>query len=220
MEKNSNSKVKNQSYSTQVYEKLKDSIVKIKFEPGETLVEEELAKTFGTSRTPIRQAIAQLEIEGFIINIPYKGKQVAPITLETFHLKVALESYALEIIIDDLDLEDFEYLEDILNKSIEASNKKEYKSWAKLNDQFHRYFIKKTGLPLFIDTLDNLTYHMERIRYKFIKEFFDELSLMDEYHFKILDAIKEKDLIKAQSLLIEHTRIFLSELKKQNSSQE
>ncbi|MGM0438243.1 MAG: GntR family transcriptional regulator [Bacillota bacterium] len=212
MENINDSKVKNQSYTTQVYKKLKDSIVSLKFEPGETLVEEELADIFGTSRTPIRQAIAQLETEGFIISIPYKGKQVAPITLETFHLKVALESYSLEIIMDDLDIEDYEYLEDILNKSIEAAKKKEYRSWTKLNDQFHRYFIQKSGLTLFIDTLDNLTYHMKRIRYKFIKEFYDELSLMNDYHFKILNAIKEKDLIKAQKLLTEHTKIFLSEI--------
>lgn len=65
-----------------VFEALRDAIVHGEFEPGERLLEVALAKRLGVSRTPVREAIRMLELEGLVVMVPRKGAEVARITGE------------------------------------------------------------------------------------------------------------------------------------------
>lgn len=89
-----------------VVERLRESILVGRFAPGERIVEAELARELGISRGPVREALALLEKDGIVVNVPRKGKFVlgfdAVLVDEIYSLRKVLEPYAAELIIDSL----------------------------------------------------------------------------------------------------------------------
>ena len=81
------------------YSEIKESIISLALPPGTTLVEAQLAEQLGVSKTPLRAALLQLEREGFVVSVPYKGSSVTPITVESVRqlaqIRFALEGYAV-----------------------------------------------------------------------------------------------------------------------------
>ena len=84
-----------------VFNTLRQAILKGEFQPGERLMEIQLAQRLGVSRTPIREAIRKLELEGLVIMIPRKGAEVAKITeknmRDVLEVRLALEKLAMEL---------------------------------------------------------------------------------------------------------------------------
>ena len=84
-----------------VFEALRDAIVHGEFEPGERLLEVALAKRLGVSRTPVREAIRMLELEGLVVMVPRKGAEVARITekdlRDALEIRLSLEELAVEL---------------------------------------------------------------------------------------------------------------------------
>src|SRR4030067_1886998 len=93
---------------------IKDSVVSGRLKPGERVPEQEIAESFGISRTPIREAFRQLESEGFIPITPRKGAVVSPITdkdvSEFYEIKSLLEGKAATTACDKLTPRDIEKL--------------------------------------------------------------------------------------------------------------
>jgi transcriptional regulator, gntR family len=81
-----------------VFKTLRNAIVHGEFEPGERLMEVTLAKRLGVSRTPVREAMRMLELEGLVVMIPRRGAEVARITAkdlsDALEIRMALEDLA------------------------------------------------------------------------------------------------------------------------------
>ena len=84
-----------------VFNTLRQAILKGEMEPGERLMEIQLAQKLGVSRTPIREAIRKLELEGLVVMIPRKGAEVAHITekdmRDVLEVRSTLEELAVEL---------------------------------------------------------------------------------------------------------------------------
>ena len=98
-----------------VFHTLRQAILKGEMEPGERLMEIQLAKKLGVSRTPIREAIRKLELEGLVTMIPRRGAEVAGITekslRDVLEVRRALEDLAVELAVERMDADDIERLE-------------------------------------------------------------------------------------------------------------
>ena len=90
----------------EIYESLKNAIIQGEFESDETLYEEQLAKKLGVSRTPIREAIFKLEQQGLIVKSPRGGFNIPELSTkeieEIFGLRLILEIYAAELVVDQI----------------------------------------------------------------------------------------------------------------------
>ncbi|MCL0106729.1 GntR family transcriptional regulator [Peptococcaceae bacterium] len=84
-----------------VFEAVRDAIISGKFKPGERLMEVQLAEEMGVSRTPVREAIRKLELEGFVKIMPHKGAYVAKVSIkdiiDVFEVRAALEALAARL---------------------------------------------------------------------------------------------------------------------------
>ncbi len=90
-----------------VHRRLRDAIISGQFEPGKRLLERELVDQMGVSRTPIREALRKLELEGLVTTVPYKGPIVAMPTVEEarqlYEVRASLERRAVELFMERTD---------------------------------------------------------------------------------------------------------------------
>ena len=127
------------------YERIKQAIITLAFPPDSPIVEVQLAERLGISKTPLRAALMQLEREGLVVSVPYKGSRVAPITLQRisqlYQLREAIELYAVREGIKSGTDADFDALEQILQRQEQAVSVKDYDAANVLDGQFHRYLV-------------------------------------------------------------------------------
>jgi DNA-binding GntR family transcriptional regulator len=175
---------------------IRNYIIEGKIKPGERLLEPNVAKLLGVSRTPLREAFLQLESEGFLKFNPRKGALVTETSLEdaeeTYEIKGALEALAASLASSNITPQQIDELI-IINKKMESianSKKKDYKSFLELNSIFHQKIYELCGnekLKKTIKTLRNQT-----LRYNYI--FLSLLSHLNESvneHYEIIQALKK-----------------------------
>ena len=123
------------------YEFLKSSVLSGHFNPGERLTEEHLAKKLGVSRTPIREALHKLELEGLIKPLETRGFIVSRDSKdeveELFELRAILEGYALRIISERISEEDLKQLDRLIAGAEDALRRKRMEEVFKWNTKFH-----------------------------------------------------------------------------------
>ncbi len=141
----STSKLKIPKKSTPVreltYKNLKSDVLAGRFNPGERLTEEHLAKSMGVSRTPVREALHKLESEGLVKPLESRGFSVARDSREEmedlFDIRAALEGYAIRLICEFITEESIDELEDLIQKAENALCRKKLDEIFKYNTQFH-----------------------------------------------------------------------------------
>ena len=98
-----------------VFETLRDAIIKQVLKPGERLMEIQLADEMGVSRTPVREAIRKLELEGLVVMVPRKGAYVAGVSMKDIHevyeVRAALEMLAVSLAAERITDEELDALE-------------------------------------------------------------------------------------------------------------
>ena len=147
---------------------IKDSIISGRLKPGERVPEQEIAESFGISRTPIREAFRQLESEGFISVVPRKGAVVSPITdkdvSEFYEIKSLLEGYAAKTACDKLTQKDIEKLEALNAKMEKCAERGDVKNFFRLDNQFHDTFLNTCGNEKLCALVHHLVAQFERFR--------------------------------------------------------
>lgn len=189
--------------------KIRDAIVEGKIKPGERLMEPEVAKLLGVSRTPLREAFLQLESEGFMVVTPRKGAVVSELSVkdaeDTYIIKSQLEALAAKLSVQYADnnlIAELEKLNDKMQEVTEA-NKKDYKLFLTLNAEFHRLLTETCGNQKLIRYINLL--RKQTLRYNFIY-----LSILSHFkqsvdeHKEIIESIKNKDVIAVELLVKNH----------------
>lgn len=188
------------------YEYLYNAIVTNKLPPGVAIAEQEISNVLGISRTPVREALKQLEAEGLVRHIPLRGTFVEEITTqdleEIFALRETLEVLALKTAINDITDEELYEIE-ILLRSLEydSSNEKFYDSDRRLHD----LIVKHGGNRRLAQILNNLNSQMERLRHIAAMKP-HRLQQSKQEHLEIVAALKRRDLEEAERLLRQHLR--------------
>lgn len=190
-----------------VFNALRDAIINGELEPGERLMEIKLANKLGVSRTPIREAIRKLELEGLVVMTPRKGAEVAKISrddlTDVMEVRRVLEVLAMELACDKITDEQIKLLEDNLEdfgKCIGSGGATEVSS---IDVNFHDIIYQSTGNRRLIQILNNLREQMYRYRFVYIKEMGSRQALHLEHEI-ILNALKERDKKKSVEAILTH----------------
>lgn len=190
-----------------VFNRLREDILSGKYEKDEELREITIAAEFGVSRTPVREALRQLELEGLVRIIPNKGAYVMGISEkdihDIYHIRSYLEGlcarWACEHITDD----QLEQLEEIIYLSEFHTKKKHMDQIVELDNKFHEIIYEACESKMLEHVLRDFHHYVERVR---------RISLADEEraansnreHTAILEAIRARDGELAERLAHEH----------------
>lgn len=190
-----------------VFNTLRQAILKGELEPGERLMEIQLADRLGVSRTPIREAIRKLELEGLVLMIPRKGAEVAKISekslRDVLEIRRALDALAIELCIERMSEEDIQSLTDaqeVFRQSVENS---EPMTIAENDEHFHDVIYNSTNNQRLVQMLNNLREQMYRYRLEYIKDA-DKRQILVLEHDQILKAIKERNVAEAKIAIRAH----------------
>ena len=103
-----------------VFDVLMNAIMQGQLSPGERLLEVQLADEMGVSRTPVREAIRRLELEGFVVMVPRKGAYVAGLSIDdvesVYEIRTALETLAVRLAAQRMEAADYEQLDELAGK--------------------------------------------------------------------------------------------------------
>ncbi len=186
---------------------IKDSIVRGRLKPGERVPEQEIAESFGISRTPIREAFRQLESEGFITVAPRKGATVSPITdkdvMEFYAIKSLLEGYAAKTACAKLAPKDIKKLEALNQKMDMCAGKTDVKGFFEFDNQFHDTFLKACGNEKLYALVHQLVQQFERFR-------ITAMSLPGRMndsvlqHGQIIEAFRKCDSALVETLVVQN----------------
>lgn len=213
-------KMKNsqKSKKTIVYENLKSRIINNFISPGEPLNEGVLSKELKISKTPIREALQQLEKEGFIESIPVKGAFVSMISIqdirEIFEIREVLEC---EVIRRAALKADPERVEAIREKFVtsESDSKKASAGHFKSGDEIHAFIFETFGNKRLKEIYKRLQDHIVRSRIHFFNQSPSGRSEESfKEHLEILDALKVRDPVRAEKAVRDHLHNSLEYIRK------
>jgi len=199
---------KPQSLDEQAYLHIKKALLDGVFRPGEFLAEVRLAEKLGISKTPIRKAMARLQQDGFLVNVPYKGYYVADVSakdiIEIYQLREILECYLVRETAQRFTPAELDDMESVLQASEEAFEEGDYVGFVVRNREFHHVFDRKCSNQRISNVLTNLDEHVWRI---LLYELQDEQSVLlasHRDHHLILEAIREDNVEFAVHLMRNH----------------
>ncbi len=173
-----------------VYNTLREAILKGELKPGERLMEMQLASRLGVSRTPIREAIRMLELEGLAVTVPRKGAEVARMTEkdmeDVLEIREALDELAARIVVAKINSEQMKELKEAREKFAESTKSGDIKRIAEMDVKFHDIIYEATGNPKLVNLLNNLREQLYRYRIEYLKDPANYPTLIQEH-----DAIVE-----------------------------
>ncbi len=194
-------------FRDQIYEKLRNKIILGDWEPGSILTEGELAKTFGVSRTPVREVIRQLESEGLIKVIPKKGILIPQIeekdVEDIFELREIIYSYAVKKAIDNVTTRDITKLEQIVKAAEKFKRENETGKLVGLSQRFHECILGLAGNKRFLEVDKALRAHFTRYSAKLF-DVEERKQIGWSGHREIVAALKKKDKKLACQKMKEH----------------
>lgn len=190
-----------------VFETMREAIIHGVLEPGERLMEVQLAEEMGVSRTPVREAIRKLELEGFVVMVPRKGAYVADISFkdvaDVFEIRAALESLAAGLAAERITDEELDELERLLVQVAETAEKNDLERLVEVDTLFHDTIYRASRNQRLVQIVSNLREQIQRFR-KTSLGAPGRMKITLEEHKKLVEAIAERDVSLAQQLAQEH----------------
>lgn len=179
-----------------VFNTLRDAILTGKIEPGERLMELHLARKLGVSRTPIREAIRMLQLEGLAVTVPRKGAQVAKLSekdlIDVLEIRDALDELAVKSACGKMRDEDFADLQEALEAFENEIKGGDVRAIVEADEAFHNIIYRAADNPRLMTLVQNLKEQMYRYRYEYIKDNADYDKLIAE-HNAIVEGLRSGD---------------------------
>lgn len=179
-----------------VFKTLREAIITGELKPGERLMEIKLANELGVSRTPVREAIRKLELEGLVNMTARKGAEVAPINAkdlaEVLEIRRALEGLACSLACRKAAPEDIDILEQINNSIRMAIEDGDSEKIANLDAQFHFEICKLSSNTRLVAAINRLKEHIFRYRLEYITDLKNKNVVVEE-HSKLIQDMRNKN---------------------------
>ncbi|HWK01032.1 MAG TPA: GntR family transcriptional regulator [Xanthobacteraceae bacterium] len=198
------------TFKDRAYAALKDVIVSLDVYDGPNEVrldERRLAQDLGVSRTPVREAMAQLEREGFVRSVPRRGIYVVRKTkkevVEMITAWAALESMAARLITQNATDEEIGSLRKMFTSFVGDEVLAHLDEYSEANIEFHQTIIGLSGNSVLASLAENLFTHMRMIRRKTIVER-DRAERSVQDHLTIIEALERRETDKAEALVRQH----------------
>src|SRR5580658_6575862 len=199
-----------ENFKHQVYAALKNAIAAMDIYGSRSeirLDERGLAEDFGVSRTPVREAMAQLEREGFVRTVPRRGVYVARKTkrevIELITAWAALESMAARPITENAGEEEIASLRRVFAAFDNGELRAHLDEYSEANIEFHQTLVRLSRNSVLINLAENLFTHMRMIRRKTIGEK-DRVDRSIRDHMHIIEALEARDTLHAEKLVRDH----------------
>jgi DNA-binding GntR family transcriptional regulator len=175
------------------------------FGPGDRLIEMHIAREYGTSQGPVREALRELEMLGFVRSEPHRGTYVRDPwqrgMLELYELRAALEDFATRMATPELSKDTTE-LQAALDAMTEAAARDDVKGVVEHNERFHRIIIEASGNQLLANVWDSLSIR-DHTELTMVTLSLD-LATVAAAHQPIFDAIAAGDVELAGRVSREH----------------
>jgi len=200
-----------------ICENLRKRIIANTLKPGDPLSEVALSKELKTSKTPVREALQQLQKDGFVENIPGKGSFVSRISVqdirEIFEIREILECEAIKRAALKSDPDKIESIKKKFEK--DNNGNKNLKDQFRSGDQIHTFIFESIGNDKLLEYYKGLRDHIIRMRFYFFKEFHPERSEESfKEHLEIMDALIAKYPPRAEQAMRDHLQHSMEYLKK------
>lgn len=168
-----------------VFNTLRKAILTGELKPGERLMEIHLAKRLGVSRTPIREAIRKLELEGLVTMIPRRGAEVAEITekslKDVLEVRRALDALCAELACQRITEEEKRQLAAACEEFEKATKTKDATVIVRADVALHDIIVAATGNRRLVQLVNNLAEQMYRYRFEYIKDESQHEKLIEEH---------------------------------------
>ena len=185
-----------------VFENIRQAIVKGIFAPGERLMEIQLADDLGVSRTPVREAIRKLELEGFVVMIPRRGTYVANLSIkdinDVYEIRISLDVLAAGLAAERIEPEELEELNRLLLEISEAARTGPMDKIVRLDTAFHDVLYKASRNDRLRNIINNLREQITGIRGTSMR-YPGRLADTLEEHRALVDSIAARDSERAQA---------------------
>jgi DNA-binding GntR family transcriptional regulator len=173
------------------------------------LIETRLSEELGVSRTPIREAIRQLELEELVQSIPNKGAIVTGISAQDiediYTLRMMIEGLAARWAAEKISQDELEELKEALDLEEFYTQKKDSDHLIKFDTRFHEVIFRASKSKPLMHTLSTFHHYVQRAR-NVSFESPDRAQKALEEHKAIFNALNERDADKAEKLMTEHVR--------------
>ena len=196
-----------------VFETIRNAIINGDLKPGQRLMEVQLAEQLGVSRTPVRESIRKLELEGLVKMVPRKGAYVTPMSIEDLkemmEIRRALEALSAELAAQNATEADVKKLKESNRCFEEAACANDELGIINHDIAFHETIYEATGNKRLCQMIHSLREQMQRVRVEYVHHVEDKSSLTGQ-HQRIIDNIEKHLPGEAADAASEH--IHLAEL--------
>jgi DNA-binding GntR family transcriptional regulator len=190
-----------------IYEHLREQLLNGEISPRQHLIEAKIAKELGTSRTPVREALHSLELEGLIESIPRVGYVVKPISEqeveEICEMRMAIEGVAARWAMEKAYKKLVEELEKNISVAEEKVSKGDVRVFVDMDARFHEIISKFSGSKRLLELAQTLRRHMLRYRIQSIYSVENVLRAI-QGHKGILRAIRKRNLEEVNQAIRRH----------------
>ena len=190
-----------------VFNTLRQAILRGELKPGERLMEIQLANKLGVSRTPIREALRKLELEGLVNMVPRKGAEVADITekslRDVLEVRKALEELSVQLACEKITEEEIEELKRVAERFKDTLDDQDVTKIAEADVAFHDVIYTATDNQKLILLLNNLREQMYRYRVEYLKKEEAYPQLIAE-HEELIDNSSKENKEEATRIMCEH----------------
>jgi DNA-binding GntR family transcriptional regulator len=196
-----------------VYETLRQSIIRGEYKPGIRLVIDELAAQLGVSQIPIREAMRQLEADGFVTIEPYVGATTTEINanfiFEVFALLEGLEVICSRAAARLMTNAQLEQMADLITRMDDSINDPE--QWSQENMQLHLFICECAQTGLILKMMQKVLDHWDRLRLHYLKDVSGQrIPAAQQEHKQILEAFRKRDPDEVEQMVRHHNHSALS----------
>ena len=192
-----------------IFDTFREAIIMGELKPGERLMDVHLADKMGVSRTPVREAIRKLELEGLVTMVPRKGAFVSIISskdiMDVLEVRASLDGLATALSAERIKDCELKELEAVHNQFIENVEKNNLNGTIKKDVEFHDIIYRSSRNDKLIDLTCKLREQIHRFRVIYLKDYGSTTNIVSE-HVSIINAIKGKDPDTASKLAREHIK--------------
>src|SRR5258708_15837057 len=201
------------SKNEMVYASLGAAILRSELQPGARLVIDELATELGVSQIPVREALRQLEADGFVTFEPYVGctvtEIIANVVAEIFDMLEAMETISGRAACQRMTEADFGELDALLRHMDSLVNDPD--EWSRENARFHQLICDRAETPLVRHMMDKVLQHWDRLRSYLLKDVFvHRVATAQRDHWRIFEAIRARDVALLARVVHDHNQSALA----------
>lgn len=200
--------IKTHTFKEQAYKLIKEAILYQKFKSGVIYSQEAICQELGISRTPVREALLELQKEGYILFCRGKGIQIVSLDENSIHdileMRLFQESTAAELAAKRVTEDDLAYISDCLEEHRKNLSSHDTVLCYRLDHRFHRALAKASKNKLIYHSIDDVLDHYLRFEMLSIYSVYSDANTIWEEHSAIFEAIKAHDVEGARASLQEH----------------